>query len=51
MVLGRKNFLFVGADEAGENLAGPYSLVATFTYSLRTPPRARHAHALMGHLS
>jgi transposase len=27
--LGRKNFLFVGTDEAGENLAGLYSLVAT----------------------
>jgi transposase len=27
--LGRKNFLFVGTDAAGENLAGLYSLVAT----------------------
>jgi transposase len=27
--LGRKNFLFVGTAEAGENLAGLYSLVAT----------------------
>jgi transposase len=27
--LGRKNFLFVGHDEAGENLAGLYSLIAT----------------------
>ncbi len=27
--LGRKNFLFVGSDEAGENLAGLYSLIAT----------------------
>jgi len=27
--LGRKNFLFVGHDKAGENLAGLYSLVAT----------------------
>ena len=27
--LGRKNFLFVGHDPAGENLAGLYSLVAT----------------------
>ncbi|HWV38440.1 MAG TPA: IS66 family transposase [Vulgatibacter sp.] len=27
--LGRKNFLFVGHDTAGENLAGLYSLVAT----------------------
>ena len=29
VALGRKNFLFVGHDEAGENLAGLYSLVAT----------------------
>jgi transposase len=27
--LGRKNYLFVGSDEAGENIAGLYSLVAT----------------------
>jgi transposase len=27
--LGPKNFLFVGTDEAGENLAGLYSLIAT----------------------
>jgi transposase len=27
--LGRRNFLFVGHDKAGENLAGLYSLVAT----------------------
>jgi transposase len=27
--LGRKNFLFVGHDDAGENLAGLYSFVAT----------------------
>ncbi|MFP2962247.1 IS66 family transposase [Myxococcus sp. 1LA] len=27
--LGRKNFLFVGHEAAGENLAGPYALVAT----------------------
>ena len=27
--LGRKNFLFVGHDEAGENLALLYSLIAT----------------------
>ncbi len=27
--LGRKNYLFVGHNEAGENLAGLYSLVAT----------------------
>jgi transposase len=27
--LGRKNFLFVGHDEAGENLAGLYSLIST----------------------
>jgi transposase len=25
----RKNFLFVGTDKAGENLAGLYSLIAT----------------------
>lgn len=29
VALGRKNFLFVGNDVAGENLAGLYSLVAT----------------------
>lgn len=29
VALGRKNFLFVGNDGAGENLAGLYSLVAT----------------------
>jgi transposase len=29
VALGRKNFLFVGNDQAGENLAGLYSLVAT----------------------
>ena len=29
VALGRKNFLFVGHDRAGENLAGLYSLVAT----------------------
>jgi transposase len=27
--LGRKNFLFVANNEAGENLAGLYSLIAT----------------------
>jgi transposase len=27
--LGRKNFLFVGTNEAGENLAGLYSLIGT----------------------
>jgi transposase len=27
--LGRKNFLFVGTDSAGENLAGLYSLITT----------------------
>ena len=26
---GRKNFLFVGSEDAGENLAGLYSLIAT----------------------
>jgi transposase len=29
VALGRKNFLFLGSDEAGENTAGLYSLVAT----------------------
>jgi len=29
VALGRKNFLFVGHDEAGRNIAGLYSLVAT----------------------
>jgi transposase len=29
VALGRKNFLFVGHDEAGDNRAGLYSLVAT----------------------
>ncbi|MBL8910878.1 MAG: transposase domain-containing protein, partial [Archangium sp.] len=29
VALGRKNFLFVGNEEAGENLAGLYSLVAS----------------------
>ena len=29
--LGRKNYLFVGHDAAGENLAGLYALVATCT--------------------
>ena len=29
VALGRKNFLFVGHEEAGQNLAGLYSLVAT----------------------
>jgi transposase len=33
--LGRKNFLFVGTDEAGENLAGLYSLIAM------SPPTSR----------
>jgi hypothetical protein len=27
--LGRKNFLFVGNEDAGDNIAGLYSLVAT----------------------
>ncbi len=27
--LGRKNYLFFGSDEAGENMAGLYSLTAT----------------------
>jgi len=30
VALGRRNFLFVGNNEAGENLAGLYSLVATY---------------------
>ena len=29
VALGRKNFLFVGHEEAGENIAGLYSLIAT----------------------
>jgi hypothetical protein len=29
VALGRKNYLFVGHEEAGENIAGLYSLVAT----------------------
>ena len=29
MALGRKNFLFVGGAEAGQRLAGLYSLVST----------------------
>lgn len=29
VALGRKNFLFVGHEDAGENIAGLYSLVAT----------------------
>ena len=29
VAMGRKNFLWVGSDKAGENLAGLYSLVAT----------------------
>jgi transposase len=29
VALGRKNFLFLGSDEAGDNTAGLYSLVAT----------------------
>ncbi len=35
--LGRKNFLFVGHDKAGENLAGLYSLVATAEANGRNP--------------
>jgi transposase len=31
VALGRKNFLFVGHQAAGENLAGLYALVATCT--------------------
>jgi len=29
LALGRKNFLFVGNEDAGDNIAGLYSLVAT----------------------
>jgi transposase len=29
VALGRKNFLFVGNEDAGDNIAGLYSLVAT----------------------
>src|SRR5882724_5733115 len=29
VALGRKNFLFVGHEDAGDNIAGLYSLVAT----------------------
>jgi transposase len=29
LALGRKNFLFVGHEEAGDNIAGLYSLTAT----------------------
>jgi transposase len=29
VALGRKNFLYVGNEDAGENIAGLYSLVAT----------------------
>ncbi len=35
--LGRKNFLFVGHDDAGENLAGLYSLIATCEASQVNP--------------
>jgi len=35
--LGRKNFLFVGNDSAGESLAGLYSLVATCERTGSTP--------------
>ena len=31
VALGRKNFLFVGHEDAGNNIAGLYSLVATCT--------------------
>jgi Transposase IS66 family len=37
--LGRKNFLFVGTDEAGENLAGLYSLIAHVRVTRRQPRR------------
>ena len=35
--LGRKNFLFVGDEELGENLAGLYSLVATCEANSKDP--------------
>jgi transposase len=33
----RKNFLFVGTDAAGENLAGLYSLIATCEANVVNP--------------
>ena len=43
--LGRKNFLFVGGDEAGANIAGLYSLVATCEEN-GVEPQAYLAHVL-----
>ena len=37
VALGRKNFLFVGHEQAGQNLAGLYSLVATCTANGKDP--------------
>jgi hypothetical protein len=37
LALGRKNFLFVGHEEAGENIAGFYSLVSTCEAHGKTP--------------
>jgi len=37
VALGRKNFLFVGHEQAGQNLAGLYSLVATCVANDKDP--------------
>jgi transposase len=37
VAIGRKNWLFVGNDQAGRNLAGLYSLVATCEANGRNP--------------
>ena len=37
VALGRKNFLFVGHEQAGQNLAGLYSLVATCVANEKDP--------------
>ena len=37
VALGRKNFLFVGHEEAGENIAGLYSLVAASIHTTTCP--------------
>ncbi len=47
MPLRRKNFLFVGHDEAGGNLAGLYSLIPTCEANGVTPvgyPADVHTH-------
>ena len=46
VALGRKNFLFVGDEDSGENLAGLYSLVATCEAN-RVDPIAYLADVLM----